>query len=146
MHLPQQVGVKCWWGKGHFGREECEGFAYVGCYLGRNGDSVHSGQIDQVLAAPLGYTTHFGHSLARSSHQQDAGVLTSAAGGNSRALISKSEIICLLQREPKLTELKVLHPVLVDMYLVSSTTVPLCACLYFLSHFICYTLTQTIRE
>lgn len=110
-------------GKGHFGREGCEGFADVGCYFGRNGGSVHSGQGDRVLAVPPGYASHFGHSLAGGSRQWDAGALTSAAGGNSRALISKSDIICLLPRELKVTELKVLHPILVDMYLVSSTAV-----------------------
>lgn len=135
--------MKRQWVKGHFGREGCDD---VGCYSDRNSHSVHSGQTDQVLAASLGCTSHFGHSLAHGSHQQDAGTLTSAAGGNSRALISKSEIVCLLQREPKSTELKVLHPILVDTYLVSRTAVPLCACLYFLSHFVYYTLTQNIRK
>jgi len=98
VHLLQQVSGKGRWGKGHFGREGCEGFADVGCYLGRNGGSVHSGQADQVHAALPGDSSRFGHSPARSSHQQHVATLTAAAGGNSCALVSTSEIICLLQR------------------------------------------------
>lgn len=105
----------------------------------RNTSSSAGGFIQEseirCLRLPLGYTSHAGYSLRCGDHQQDAGTLTLTATGNSCALISKSVITCLLQRETKLTKLRVLHPILVDIYLVQycSTILqkPLFCTLYF---------------
>lgn len=132
MHLLQQLVVKCCWGKRHFGREGCEGFADAGCHLGWNSDcSLRTARTTAHSAPGL----HIPFWAPSGTQQPPAGhwSIDRSRLRNSRGLISKSEIICLLQGEPKMTEVKVLHPVLVDMYLVSSTT--LCACLYFLSTF-----------